>query len=114
MQNLNSDNQASPKCINYRNFKPEFKIEPYITELQPRAYITLSRFRTTNNRLPIERGRWENVERSQRFCNLCTGNMLGDEFHYLLECTYFTEERKKYLIKFYLQHNKILETDVCR
>ena len=26
-----------------------------------------------------------NVDRSQGFCNLCTGNMLGDEFHYLLE-----------------------------
>ena len=109
VQKWSSDVQASPKCINNRIFKTEFKIEPYITELQPRSYITLSRFRTTNNRLPIERGRWENVDRLQRFCNLCTGNMLGDEFHYLLECTYmyFTEERKKYLPKFYLRHVNI-------
>ena len=35
--------------------------------------------------------------------------MLGDEFHYLLECTYFTEERKKYLPKFYLRHVNILK-----
>ena len=35
--------------------------------------------------------------------------MLGDEFHYLLECTYFTEERKKYLPKFYLLHVNILK-----
>ena len=55
---VNSDVQASPKCINYSIFKTKFKIEPYITELQPRSYITLSRYRTTNNRLPIERGRW--------------------------------------------------------
>ena len=110
VQKWNSDVQVSPKCINYRIFKTEFKIEPYITELQPRSYITLSRFRTTNNRLPIERGRWENVDRLQRFCNLCTGNMLGDEFHYLLECTYFTEERKKYLPKFYLRHVNILKS----
>ena len=51
----------------------------------------------------------ENVDRLQRFCNLCTGNMLGDEFHYLLECTYFTEKRKKYLPKFYLRHVDILK-----
>ena len=62
VQKWNSDVLASPKCINYRIFKTEFEIEPYITELQPRSYITLSRFRTTNNRLPIEWGRWENVE----------------------------------------------------
>ena len=52
MSIMNSDVQASPKCINYRIFKTEFKIEPYITELQSRSYITLPRFRTTNNRLP--------------------------------------------------------------
>ena len=101
---VSSDFQASPKCINYRFFKTELKIEPYITELQPCSYITESRFRTTNNRLHIERGRWKNADRSQGFCNLYTGNMLGDEFHYLLECTYFTEERKTYLPKFYLRH----------
>ena len=37
------------------------------------------------------------------------GNLLGDEFHYLLECTYFTEERKKYLPKFYLRHVNTLK-----
>ena len=109
VQKWNSDVQASPKCVNYRIFKTNFKIEPYITELQPRSFITLSRFRTTNNRLPVERGRWENVDRSQKFCNLCTGNMLGDEFHYLLECKYFIEERKKYLPKFYLRHVNTLK-----
>ena len=109
VQKWNSDVQTSPKCVNYRIFKTNFKIEPYITELQPRSFITLSRFRTTNNRLPVERGRWENVDRSQRFCNLCTGNMLGDKFHYLLECKYFIEERKKYLPKCYLRHVNTLK-----
>ena len=109
MQKWNSDVQASRKCINYRIFKTNFKIEPYITELQPLSFIILSRFRTKNNRLPVEWGRWENVDCSQRFCNLCTGNMLGNEFHYLLECKYFTEERKKYLPKFYLQHVNTLK-----
>ena len=104
MQKWNSDVQASPKCNYYRIFKTKLKIEPYIIELQPRSFIALSSFRTTNNRLSVERGRWENVERSQRFCNLCSGNMLGDEIHYLLGCKYFTEERKKYLPKFCLRH----------
>ena len=45
---------VNSECINYRFLKTKFKIEPYITALQPRWYITLSRFRTTSNRLPIE------------------------------------------------------------
>ena len=52
----------SPKCINYRTFKTEFKMEFYISELQPKFYIPIARVRTTNHRLPIERGRWENIE----------------------------------------------------
>ena len=103
------DVQASPKCINYRIFKTNFKIEPYITELQPYSFIIFSRFRTTHNRIPVEWGRSENVDRSQSFCNLCTRNMLGDEFHYLLECEYFIEERKKYLPKFYFPHVNTLK-----
>ena len=55
----------------------------------------------------------KNVESSQRFCNLCAANMLGDEFHSLLECKYFTEERKKYLQKFYLRHVNPLTFQKC-
>ena len=93
IQKWNSDVYSSPKCINYRIFKTDFKTEFYFTELQSKFYIPIARFRTTNHRLPIERGRWENIERSQRFCTLCTLNALGDEFHYLFE--FFKETRKK-------------------
>ena len=78
----------SPKCVNYRIFKTEFKTEFYFTELQSKFYIPIARFRTTNHRLPIERGRWDNIERSQRICNLCTKNLLGYKFHYLFECDF--------------------------
>ena len=42
VQKWNSNVQASPKCTNYRIFKPNFKIKPYITELQPHSFVTLS------------------------------------------------------------------------
>ena len=69
----------SPKCVNYGTFKTEFKTEFYFTELQSKFY------------LPMERGRWDNIERSQIICNLCTKILLGDEFHYLFECDFFYE-----------------------
>ena len=43
--------------------------------------------------------------------------MLGDEFHYLLECTYFTEERNIYQISIYdmliytLKFKKLMSTE---
>ena len=90
-------------------FKTEFITEKYITELQPKFYIPLARFRTTNHRFPIEKGRWENIERSRRVCTLCNYEFLGDEFHYLFECEFFKERRKLYLPKFYLIHVNTLK-----
>ena len=98
----NSDVYSSSKCINYRIFKTEFALEKYIIECQPNEYIPFIKIRTTNNRLPIEKGRWENIVRYHRYCTLCNLNLLGDEYHYILECTYFTEKRKLYLPKHYL------------
>ena len=96
--------QSSSKSINYRVFKTNFVNEFYITHLQPKFYIPLTRFRTTNNRLPIERGRWENVERAQRICTLSNYNAIGDEFHYLFVCEAFNERRKVFLPRLYLKH----------
>lgn len=109
VQKWNSDVYSSSKCINYRIFKTEFALEKYITECQPNVYIPFARIRTTNNRLPIEKGRWENIVRSNRYCTLCNLNLLGDEYHYILECTYFTEKRKLYLPKYYLKHVNVFK-----
>lgn len=109
IQNWHSNIQESPKCLNYRIFKTEFTTELYITKLQPNFYIPLARFRTTNNRFPVEKGRWENIDRSQRFCTMCNYNVLGDEFHYLFECEFFKDLRKLYLPKYYLRYVNTLK-----
>ena len=56
-----------------------------------------------------EKGRWENIVRSNRHCTLCNLNLLGDEYHYILECTYFTEKHKLYLPKYYLKHVNVFK-----
>ena len=54
-------------------FKTDFAFEKYIIELPMKAYIDLAKFRTTYNRLPIEKGRWDNIERYERYCNCNVG-----------------------------------------
>jgi hypothetical protein len=44
--------------------------------------------RTTNHKLPIEQGKWNNIGRSNRWCILCNKNEIGDEIHYILKCKY--------------------------
>ena len=109
VQNWNNDIYNSQKCLNYRLFKTTFTFENYITELSLKSVITLAKFRTTNHKLPIEKGRWENTARNQRFCNLCNINALGDEYHVLLECDFFKVQRQLYIPKYYWKHCNTLK-----
>jgi hypothetical protein len=64
-------------------------IKRYTTEQNPhdeKDFLTLCKFRTTNHKLPIEHGRWNNIPRENRKCNLCNLEEIGDEFHYILNC----------------------------
>ena len=83
----------SSKCLNYRIFKCTHGLEKYLLELPDDLKTALCNFRCINHRLPIERGRFWGVERDDRLCDICSMNSLGDEYHYLFECTFFNNER---------------------
>ena len=79
----------SQKCLSYRLFKESLMLESYLFIL-PRKYATiLCKFRCNNFKLPIECGRWNNTPRNLRFCSLCNQNNVGDEYHYIFECTHY-------------------------
>lgn len=87
----------SPKCLNYRIFKCTHSFEKYLVNLPFDLRKALCNFRCLNNRLPIEQGRFYGIDRDDRICNICNCNSIGDEFHYLLECSFFENERKKFI-----------------
>ena len=102
IQEWHESMQTNRKAINYRLFKTEFKFENYLVKVPDRLRITLCNFRVGSSKLPVERGRYQNIERERRYCNICNCNKLGDEFHLLLECNgqNMNDLRKKYLPKF--------------
>jgi len=72
-----------------------YHLNPFITE-----YINLNSFNMRNvcfltevfriisrDWLPVETGRWTNIARIERFCAICNNNCIGDEYHFILECT---------------------------
>jgi len=89
-------NQSS-KGLCYKLFKTELKFENYITVLSLKNALKLCKFRCGNHRLPVETGRWQNVQRQERLCHLCESADIGDEFHYVMSCPFFKKERYKYL-----------------
>ena len=107
-QNWNEETQSSSQCLNYRIFKKSFKLEKYLTLLDSNDRITLCKFRCGNHKLPIMTGRYQDIERQDRLCNLCLNQQLGDEYHYLFECTSVEAERKLYLKPYYrIRHNTL-------
>ena len=55
-------------------FKHDFKLENYLLKLSTKNARILCKFRTGNVKLPIETGRWFNIERDNRMCHLCNSD----------------------------------------
>jgi len=82
-----SDMEKSSKCFLYKDFKTEFVFEKYLLH-SPFEYLRyLINYRLCNHKLPVETGRYINVERNERVCTFCDMNTLGDEYHYIMECS---------------------------
>ena len=101
--------QNSPKAINYRLFKDNFEFENYFNILEDKDIYTLCKFRTTNHKLPIETGRWNGIDRENRQCLKCNSRSIGDEFHYIMECHFFTENRTQLISRYLTQRPNILK-----
>ena len=63
--------EQSSKCSLYRNFKDELKFERYLVSVKFPLKSAMIRFRTSNHNLPIELGRYVNIDREERRCTLC-------------------------------------------
>ncbi len=99
MQQWNTNICNSAKCLNYRIYKSTFEFEKYLKILPPSLASIMSKFRCLSHKMPIEQGRFFGIIRDNRLCNICNRQELGDEFHYLFNCPYFSQERKRYISK---------------
>ena len=75
--------QNNSKTLNYRLFKDKLELEKYFDILEDRDLFTFCVFRTVDHKLPSEYGRWNNIQRENRVCNLCNSQDLGQFALYL-------------------------------
>ena len=83
----------------YRMVKTNFQQSPHIRILVSSCAIPIIRFITTNNELPVNVQRYEDIERRDRVCPKCDLIDIGDEYHYLFICPYFLNERNELIPK---------------
>ena len=72
----------------YFSFKKNFGFENYLdnNKIRKEAQIAITKLRLSCHCLPIEVLRYSGRDRSDRTCNICPSNKIGDENHYLMEC----------------------------
>ncbi|MEW8548622.1 MAG: reverse transcriptase family protein [Candidatus Thiodiazotropha sp.] len=109
LQSWRSSLNNSSKGKNFNVFKDSIELEVYFKLLPTHLYVNMVRFRTGNHKMPIEIGRWNNIDIDQRKCLLCEKNSIGDEFHYLLECTFFKQARQSLVPYVYYNRPNILK-----
>lgn len=107
IQNWMSEVDTTSNTSFYKIYKSDFKNSTYINILPKYQCKMLFSFVTRNHRLPIEVGRWRSIPSNERICNYC--GVLGDEFHYILQCPFFDEDRKRYVKPFYYTRPNILK-----
>ena len=104
LQKWQDDCNNSSKATNYNLYKNGIEFEKYLDDLPFCYRNALIKLRTSNTKLPIEKGRYQNLPFDERLCTLCDMQRIGDDFHFLLECPHFSNNRKAMLPKFCTQH----------
>ena len=63
-----------------------------------------TKLRISSHRLPVESGRYNNIPIDERTCKLCNLNEVGNEQHYLMQCsnTMFKVPVKRNFVKYFL------------
>ena len=95
--------------LTYRSIKPYFKQEKYLTLPNRSDRINLCRFRCRNTKIPVVTQGYSNRNNPATpfenwLCEVCVMNVVGDEYHYILECPAFLDHRINYLREFYIRN----------
>ena len=99
-QKWSSDVANNSTCLSYRIMTQDKQLQKYFK--LPRKYMhAICQFKCANSKIPVIMGRYTNKPIDDRSCTLCDSNVLGDEFHYLFQCSKFHDERIIYINRYY-------------
>lgn len=94
----NTKSQYGNKLRNYRTYKYNFRKEDYLNILTHKNLrSSFAQLRLSSHKLHIETGRYaklqERLPPNERLCKKCPLNICEDEFHFLIICPFYEEER---------------------
>ncbi len=87
--------QNERKMRTYILFKTHFSMENYLILVRNDHCKAMAKFRISAHNLAIERGRYARPPTpvNDRICSFCSGNVIEDEYHFLMTCKKTDSER---------------------
>ena len=80
----------------YKSVKNNFRKEPYLLWIKsPKLRFAITRLRISAPQLPVETGRYSNIQKTHRICKLCNSGEIGDELHLVIKCKYQNIDRER-------------------
>ncbi|XP_060582312.1 uncharacterized protein LOC132738738 [Ruditapes philippinarum] len=93
---------GSPSLIFFREIKEEFELSKYLLIIENKKHRQyLSKLRMSSHWLNIEYGRHRNIERQNRLCELCQQCTIEDEYHFVMECSFYNTLRIRYIPRYF-------------
>ena len=85
---------TKPKLRTYVKIKESYNVENYIIlNMSRQERSILAQLRCGVLPLHIETGRFCNIPREKRTCNMCNDNHVEDELHFILQCPKYNDVR---------------------
>ena len=90
------DVNNKPKLRTYIHvlFKSDLLLEDYVKYHMQTEPISICAISVKYVPLYIETGRYDNTLVANRICKLCDSHAIEDEFHFLMQCSRYTEFRE--------------------
>ena len=93
-------------------FKNVLVSKDFLQILPPNLAYILVHFRMLNHRLPIQRERIQNIPTEERIRTKSNSEDISDDFHYIFQCSFFTESRQKNSSSFIVEMQMLLNSTV--
>ena len=108
LSEVNTFIESSPKCQMYKLVYSTHSLQFYLD--RPINYIYkpfICKYRICAHNLNTETGRFYDIPRNERFCTMCNLNVCEDEYHFILECTKYSDLRRKYIKSYYWRNPSV-------
>lgn len=93
VHNWNVTRKEKPKLRTYNLFKKDFGVEKYVKTCDKYLRSHIAQIRSGILPLNIELGRHRQILLENRKCTVCNSSEIEDEFHFMCQCNFYSEER---------------------